>query len=279
MKHLRDIFRTLITPLLNERGAAGDESNAGDGTGSAAGSQEGQQGGKDKEEMVPVSVVQGIREELNTQKRLNESISEQLNLYRANAAGGAQGGGAPSGGDTKDGFDGMDEDDVLTVRDAKKIFGSLGSQLGNTLRDLQMGVTNPDYATIITTHLPNVLKGNPALAQAIKSSSNPQILAYALAKSDPAYLKTQSEGKIPAELEAVLTKAGVTDEVKANILKQFKDTKGLSDEAQRIIANAEKVGSASQAAGAGGGLDGATMYETMSDADLEKRIDEVKRRE
>ena len=249
----------------------------------AAGGQgaQGQPTGDHQEEMVPVSVVQGIRTELNDQKRLNESLQDQINLYKVNAVTGQQqpGPAGPAAPQQGDAFEGMGEDEVLTVADAKKIFGGLGTQLGNTIRDMQMGITNSDYATVVTKHLPNVLKTNPALAQAIRTSANPQLLAYTLAKTDPDYLKEQTGDTIPSGLEAVLNRANVPADMKATILKEFSGSGESADpNVQKIIENAEKPGSAGAAAGASAGLTGADYYANMSDEELEKRIDDVKSR-
>jgi len=154
----------------------------------------------------------------------------------------------------KDFFDGMDEADVMTVGEVKRVMAkqkedlkkekeTFGKTVGGLISQLTMMVENPDAKEVISKHLPNVLKLKPHLKEAIRTSSNPYALAYELGKLDPEYGK----GKKGDEIDK---------------------------DAKKIIENLEKpqIG----AAKGGGALDQVSVYSNLTDEQLEERIAHVK---
>lgn len=208
-----------------------------------------QQGGGDLNagKTVPLADHQALRGEVETLKGQLQQTQEQLRIYQANPPTGQQGQGKKEQFQQSDVLSGMEEDDVITVADARKLIASIETRLGVVLGEMQFSTQKGDYQEMITKHLPNVIKANPALAQAIATSANPAVVAYELAKTDPEYQKK-----------------AVTD--------------AAEREVEQAKKNAGKPGSASQAAGGGGGLSAVDMYAQMSDVDLEKKIADVKKR-
>ncbi len=211
----------------------------------AAGDQDDQQ--DQEEEKVPVSAVKGIREELNQVKAQLQASQDQVRLYQANAP--QQQPQSQEGTQSKPDqvLEGMEDDDVITVADARKLARNLKAEVGTVLSELSMAARVPDYEEVISKHLPKVLQANPALAQAIRTSANPAILAYELGKTDPEYVKTKAQA-------------------------------AQQQVANQVEKNLKEPGSASAAGGGGGGLSQADQFARMSDDDLEKHIANVKNR-
>ena len=207
------------------------------------------------ETTVPVEVVEKLREELKQVKDEGELLKEQVELYKANM-------------DIKPKEEKPDtdikDDDVITYAEAKKLIADASKGIAGTLQQLEFAQTNTDFNEVITKYLPDLLKKEPALTDAIKTSSNPALLAYKLAKSSSAYQKDAAAGQLGGE------------EQKAEELRA-KAAKGDTD-AQKLLEKMGKPGSASQAGGAGGGVSSGEFYNNMSDEDFEARIAEIQAR-
>jgi len=247
-KDLYQVLEYAWSLLFDQRGEAGEgEGEAGQGSGEGEGSAAGGQG-EEEGQTVPVSALQAVREELQGVKEQLQASQDQIRLYQANPPQGGQQqqqqGQVEQG---TEGLAGMEDDDVITVADAKKLAAGLEARVGAVIGEMAMAAQNPDYNDVITNHLPKVIQANPALAQAIKSSQNPYVLAYELGKTNPEYVKKLAE-------------------------------KGQQETITTIEENLAKPGSASAAGGGGGGISKADQYAQMSDDDLEKEIDAVKKR-
>ncbi len=213
------------------------------------------------EEMIPVSVVQSIREELKEAKTIAREAQNQLfQIYQQN-----QTGGTPKKEDDPldKAFEGMEEDDVLTAGDMKKLVKVLADRSAPApagtdpqVIETLVAVQFPDYKEVVTNYLVDVLKESPELATAIRGSSNPYLAAYKIAKTNPKYATDQAEKKAAGDDKG--------DGNPAN-----------KDPAKRVQENLNKPGSSHQHGAAAGGLGKAHEYETMSEDDLEKRIEEV----
>lgn len=211
------------------------------------------EGGDQK--MVPLAALEDERSKRQGLEEKVRTLEENLALYKANVNLSEPGiRREPEQPKEKDLFEGMDEGDVMTVGEFKRIAAKqaeafnkekedFGRNIGGFISEVQMMLWNPDYKEVISKNLPAVLKAKPHLAAAIKSSQNPYVLAYELGKLDPEYGKG---------------KAG--DQIDKN--------------AQKIIDNLGKP----QLGGAkgGGGLDMVSQYSNLSDEQLEERIARVK---
>ena len=202
---------------------------------------------------VPLAALEDERGKRQALEEKVRTLEENVALYRANLPG-PDSRREPEPPKEKDLLEGVDEDDVMTVGEMKKILKKqaesftkekeeFGQKVGGFISEVQMIVGNPDYKDVISKNLPNVLKAKPALAAAIKSSQNPYLLAYELGKLDPSYKAKETGDRIDKD-------------------------------AQKIIDNLEKpqLGKG----GGGGGLDKVDAYAKLTDDQLEERISQVK---
>jgi len=138
-----------------------------------------------------------------------------------------------------DEFDGLSEDDVLTVRDLKKALNKKEKEFQGTIQELRMTQMYPDYQEVVTKYLPEVLKQNPSLRGTLQNSQDYE-LAYYLAKNSDSYKKTHKKAANNAE-------------------------------AERIVQNAQRAGSLSSV-GQTTPMSEAKQYKSMSDSDFKKQV-------
>jgi hypothetical protein len=201
-----------------------------------------------KEEVsVPVSVLQELRDKNQELTDSLSSTNDQLSLYKANVNQGQPAKAAPAPAEEAD----FEDNDVLTYKDMKGIIQKLDNRYQNAYNELQVTTQNPDYSKTIKEYLPKVIENNPALKTAIMSSSDPYTLSYELAKA-------------------------VKDKGSKKATKGEKE-ENMSD-IDKILENAKKPGSASQHAGAGGGLTAGDVYAKMSDEEFEESVADILRR-
>jgi len=208
-------------------------------------------GGGDGGKTVPIHVVESLKDELKEVKQEIELHKDQIRLYQANQGVQSQGGKLDEG---------ENDDNVVTLGEVKKLMAGQESKIGGLIQGLEVKTDNPDFTSTVNKYIPILVKERPDLAQAIKNSGNPALLAFELCKSLPQYKKDLAE----AELKAT-GKEGEGD----------KEDEELTPEARRIIENQGKPGAPSGAAGGGGGQNTAEYYGSMSDDDLEKKIQET----
>lgn len=139
----------------------------------------------------------------------------------------------------KDDFEGMDDGDVLTLGDFKKLVSKREQQYQTSLAELKISQKYPDYQDVILKHLPEVIKANPFLRERLENSQDYE-LAYFLAKNSEGY--------------------------KSNHKKQRK-----SEEAKRIVENSQSAGSLSSL-GSTSPISEARRYKDMSDDDFKMLV-------
>lgn len=230
-------------------GKVADPDAAGQGGGSA---DPGKQADGDK--MVPLTALEGAREELKTIKESNQSLQAQIDVYRANAAN------TQTQEQNNQLFSDLNDNDVVTVADVKKILTLQEQRLNQSTAQLSARQREPEYEKVIEKYLPGVLVQSPELAEAIRTSGNPVALALHLAKSSDAYR---------ADKEAADLKAAGQDGNDPN-------NKGEGDQILENIQN--KPGATSTGKGAGGGVSAVDKVLQMTDDELETRIQEVSSR-
>lgn len=200
---------------------------------------------KEEENVVPVSAIKGIRNELNELKNVNKNLTDQVELYKANASQ------SPQPKKEENEFEELDGEDILTFDQVKTMVRGIESKYSTELQKLSMGQVDSDYEGVIKEHLPLLLKENPDLTDAIRQSKNPLKLAYSLACMNPNFKKGETETK--------------SNPVETDI--------------DKIIANAKKPGAVSGVSGgASSGLGAAAKYEQMTDAEIMARVEEAKRK-
>ena len=129
----------------------------------------------------------------------------------------------------KDEFEGLQDDDVLTVKDLKKALREKEQQIQMSLREMQMTQKYPDYQQVVTKYLPEVLKNNPSLRESLMKSQDYE-LAYYLAKNSDSYKSANKIAKKNADAERIvqnsnragsLSSVGQTSPI--NAAKRYKD--------------------------------------------------------
>lgn len=186
------------------------------------------------------------KQQLDELAQQNQLLQQQQAMIQANAMQ-----QAPQNVQSADPLQSMSDDDVLTGADFKKAIAGQVSQFQSALdkqsqqvKQMAMQSQYPDYQEVVGYTLRNA-NNDPALAQAIASSSDPQLLAYQLGKANPEYQQAQQAKKHSAD-------------------------------AQRIVENSQKPSAVSTAATGSGALSRADWFLNCSDRDLEQHIAKVK---
>jgi hypothetical protein len=177
-----------------------------------------------------------IREQLDQMKQERDELVRehrlQVDLLRANLQPKQVEPEAPKA------FKGMNDDDIPSVADLRRELASREDAYRTRIEELEFQQSHPDYSEVLNKYLAPLVKEKPYLAREIQNSQSPSAMAYELAK-----LAEQARGN------------QMTTEPKKNA------------NAQRIVENARKPGTLSQAGGQGA-LSKADYYESMSDEDF-----------
>lgn len=186
------------------------------------------------------------KQRLEQLERQNQTYQQQLQMVQqhmtANQSSSAQ---------SEDPLNGIGDEDVLTGADFKRALGGYLqtkekqfeerlNQQSSQLSIMQMKAQYPDYEDVVRQTV-NMAERDPALAEALRTSSNPGLLAYRLGKSAQPQQNQQSE------------------------------------QAQRIVENSKKPGSITQASTGSSALSKADFFLNMSDKDFEAHVAKVKR--
>lgn len=189
-----------------------------------------QQQPEQQQEMVPVAALQAERRERQQLQEQNKLMQDHMALMQANNRAPAQ--------QVQDESGGLSDDDVLTYGEAKKFMSQIQKQNQSSVEELRVQQKYSDYHEVVTKHLPDVVKNNPALADTLQNDPNRYELAYYLAKNSDSY-------------------RGAKHEVKK------------SADAQRIVENGNRAGSLS-AVGSTSPQSQVSSVKNMSDADFMK---------
>ena len=176
--------------------------------------------------------VDRIKAEREAEKREHQL---QLDLLRANMAPQAQ---HPHQPQERKFLDGMKEDDIPNVGELRREWDQKESMYQARLEELQFAQSHPDYAEVLEKFVAPLVKQKPHLARGIQGSDHPSLMAYELGK-----MAQQAQ-----ERQAAAT---------------------VNENAQRIVDNAKKPGTLSQAGGQSA-LSQADYYASMSDRDFMK---------
>lgn len=138
-------------------------------------------------------------------------------------------------------FEGMADDDVPNVSELRREWAQRESDYQSRLEELQVQQSHPDYAEVIEKFVLPLIKQKPHLAEGIQGARNKALYAYELGKM-----------------------AQATYQPPAPVVEAPKN-----ETAQRIVENARKPGTLSQAGGQGA-LSQADYFASMSDQDFMK---------
>lgn len=223
-----------------------------DGAGGEAASHQG--GDQQDQRMVPLEVVQSMRDELKDAK-------ERARRAEYFAQQGQQQQQQQQSQKSTDPLDEMEEDDFLTAGQARKIIQRQQQQSEQVLREMQLRQQTPDYDDVIKNDLPKLVEQKPHLRDAILSSQDPYSLAYELGRSyrdtQGAAQQQQSQEGSPAEG----TNVEQGSELNQALQKQ-QQTPGSPSQAARA-----QRGTVSQE----------SRYDTMSPEEFEEEIRKVRR--
>jgi hypothetical protein len=135
-------------------------------------------------------------------------------------------------------LDGMKEDDIPNVGELRREWDQKESMYQARLEELQFAQSHPDYAEVLDKFLAPLVKQKPHLARGIQASDHPSLMAYELGKM-------------------------------AQQMQERRETTVVSENAQRMVDNAKKPGTLSQAGGQSA-LSQADYYASMSDREFMK---------
>lgn len=189
-----------------------------------------QESSQTQEQTVPVSALQAERQQRQQLQEQLRMMQDHVELLRTNQMQPKQ---------QKDQFTDLSDDDVLTVGQAKKFVSELGQKQKAEVEELKMITQYPDYAETVKKYLPELIKENPELRDAIMNAPNPPKTAYIMAKKSDAYLKERG-------------------------LERSPEAKKLVQQQQRA-GNLSSVGSSTPASQV-------SSWKSMSDADFQKHV-------
>lgn len=149
-----------------------------------------------EEERVPLSALQAERRQRQELQQNLKMMQDHLELLRANQTSSSK--------PQDDQFSDLQDDDVLTVKEAKKFMESLQHNYQMSIEELKMQQSYPDYAEIVRNYLPEVLKENPELRDDIQRAKNPYKLAYFLAKKSDQYKSDNKQVQKSEKAERIL---------------------------------------------------------------------------
>ena len=189
-------------------------------------------GSVEQEQHVPLAALQSERAKRQQMEDELRMMKDHLALSQVNQS---QPQVKP-----KDEFDGLEDGDVMTVGEFKKLSGSIATKFNMTIEELKMAQKNPDYQQIITKYLPDVLKQNPGLRSTLQSTQDYE-LAYYLAKNSESYRDENKKSKKSADAQRIVEnsqKAGsLSSTGSASPISQAKRYKDMSeDEFKQVVS-------------------------------------------
>lgn len=204
--------------------------------------------------MVPLEALEAERSKRQEAETQRDQLGQTLEVYRANMQQG-QAQLPQQKVVAKRLLDTLDDNEVVTAKELKQIVKetteAFNVEVMAPMSELQMMTLYPDYKDVLTNNLQPILKNNPALIEAIRSSNNPNLLAYTLAGGKGV---VKGAPKIPAAGDETGKGEGKGD-------------------LKKILENASKPGVPGKGAGAGGKSE---RFAAMKDEDLEDHIARVK---
>lgn len=168
---------------------------------------------------------------LEDERRKRQENEEQLRLLRDHVAL-MQASQQKPAEPKKDDWADLQEDDVLTVKEAKRALSQIDSKYQASLKELQMAQKHPDYNEVITQFLPEVIKNNPSLRNTIQQTQDYE-LAYYLARNSDAYREKNKAVKKNADAQRILQNtqktAALSSAGQTSPISKAKNYKAMND--------------------------------------------------
>lgn len=189
-------------------------------------------GVQEESRMVPLDALQSERSQRQALQDELRVIKDHIALMQSQQSRPQQ--------QQQDEMDGLSDDDVLTVGEAKKFLNKMNSQYQMSIKELKMTQQHPDYQDVVIKYLPEVLKQNPGLRQTLEKTQDYE-LAYYLAKNSEGYKSDNRQTKKSKEAERILENSQKTGSLSAvgttspmNTAKRYRE---MSDDEFRAFAN------------------------------------------
>jgi len=177
-----------------------------------------------QEQNVPLSALQSERAKRQQMEDELRMIKEHLALSQVKQS-------TPQ--KQKDEFEGLEDGDVMTVGEFKKLSGNMANQFKMTIEELKMAQKHPDYQEVITKYLPDVLKQNPGLQSTLQKTQDYE-LAYFLAKNSDSYRNEKKQSKKSADAQRIVENANKAGSLSSmgstSPISQAKRWKDMSDD-------------------------------------------------
>lgn len=176
---------------------------------------------------VPLDALEAERAKRQRLEEENYLMRENLQLLKASKEKEA------SKQDQQEDLESLEDDDILTVKQFKKLSEKMSKQFKTSLDELQMAQKYPDYQETITKYLPEIIKSNPSLKNTLQKTQDYE-LAYYLAKNSDGYRNAQNTQKRNADAERILKNAnsspGLSGVGASTPVSQAKRYKDMSDQ-------------------------------------------------
>ena len=201
-----------------------------------------------EQQQAPQDLLQQVTQELEQLKQQNAALQAQLAFF------GQQPGGEPTPQmqqeqPQQNPFEGLEDDDVLTVADVKKLMAqvqkpAVDPNLYKEIQMLKLSVQEPKWQETIKNYLPDMINSNPLLGQMIQNAPNPLEAALHIAKLNPRYQQEQQQQQ--------------QQQAPQQIINQLMNKPASPDQF-----------------GGGGGVSKADKISAMSDEEFDKYVQEV----
>ncbi len=182
---------------------------------------------EEQKRTVPLDALESERAKRQRLEEENLLMRENLELLKANKDRNI------SKHHEQDELEGLEDDDILTVKQFKKLSEKMSSQFKTTLNELQVAQKYPDYQETITKYLPEIIKSNPSLRETLQRTQDYE-LAYYLAKNSEGYRNSQHTQKKNADAERILKNSeqssGLSSVGASTPVSQAKRYKDMSDD-------------------------------------------------
>lgn len=185
-----------------------------------------------------------LREEVAQAKTERDELKQNIEILRANVANRQQ---EPQ--KERSMFEGLQKDDIPNVGDIERVFKEREEAYQARIEELQVAQQHPDYAEVIEKFALPLVKQKPHLAEGLQGARNKALFAYELGKMAQQMNMVQQQAIQPPVVEQTQTQRTTI--------------------AQKIVENARKPGTLSQAGGSGS-LSKADYYASMSDTEFAK---------
>lgn len=143
-----------------------------------------QQGQQQPPQAIPYERFQEVNNKVKELEQQIQLSQQQIALYQANMQQQAQ----AQRPQMPNFYEGLEDDDVMTVAEAKKATQAMVQQFSSAINELQFLVQHPDYHQLVGTPqqlgepLKQAILKNPQIMMEIRQSPNPMLTAYNYAK-------------------------------------------------------------------------------------------------